>query len=135
MIIQSKHTRTLDSRGNQIKLLKCARNPSVPILAILAIPITACVQSPPLVEITQWEWAIEPLRDEVKAGEVTFMVTNTGNLEHNFVVEGMDETIELILPQDTQSMSVTLRPGTYTLICDLSGHREAGMETQFTVTP
>ena len=107
----------------------------MPILAILAIPIPACVQSPPLVEITQWEWAIEPLRDEVKAGEVTFMVTNTGNLEHNFVVEGMDETIELILPQDTQSMSVTLRPGTYTLICDLSGHREAGMETQFTVNP
>ena len=97
--------------------------------------MTACVQSPSPVDITQWEWVIEPQRDEVKTGKVTFVVTNTGNLEHNFVVEGMDETIELILPQDTQSLSMTLRPGTYTLICDLSGHREAGMETQFTIAP
>ena len=102
---------------------------------MLAIIVTACVQSPSPVEITESEWTIDSKRNEVKAGEVTFVVTNIGNLEHNFVVEGVEETIELILPQDTQSLAVTLSPGTYTLVCDLSGHREAGMETQITVAP
>lgn len=126
---------TPDRRDDQIKSLKFARNHGIAMLPMLAILVTACVQSPSPVEITESEWAIEPQRDEVKAGEVTFVVTNTGNLEHNFVVEGLDDTIELILPQDTQSLAVTLSPGTYTLMCDLSGHREAGMETQFTVAP
>lgn len=126
---------TPDRRENQIKSLKFARNHGIAMLPMLAILVTACVQAPSTVEITESEWEIEPQRDQVKAGEVTFVVTNTGNLEHNFVVEGLDDTIELILPQDTQSLAVTLSPGTYTLMCDLSGHREAGMETQFTVAP
>ena len=126
---------TPDRRADQIKSLKFARNHGIAMLPMLAILVTACVQAPSTVEITESEWEIEPQRDQVKAGEVTFVVTNTGNLEHNFVVEGLDDTIELILPQDTQSLAVTLSPGTYTLMCDLSGHREAGMETQFTVAP
>ena len=112
--------------------MKCPRKYRVAILAIL---LAACVQPPSPAEITLWEWTIQPQHDVVKAGEVTFVVANIGNLEHNFVIEGLDETIELILPKDTQSLAVTLSPGTYTLMCDLSGHREAGMETQFTVKP
>ena len=124
-----------DRRDDHIKSLKFACNHGIAILPMLAIIVTACVQSPSPVEITESEWTIDPKRNEVKAGEVTFVVTNMGNLEHNFVVEGVEETIELILPQDTQSLAVTLSPGTYTLVCDLSGHREAGMETQITVAP
>jgi len=104
-------------------------------LAIVVLLTVACTPSASIINVTQWEWVIEPRDITSQAGEVTFLVTNTGNLEHNFVVEGVDETIALVLPQDTQSLTVTLDVGTYTLLCDLSGHREAGMETQFTVVP
>ena len=78
---------------------------------------------------------MEAKQKAATAGEVTLVVTNAGNLEHNFAIEGVGKTIELILPQDTESLAVKLNPGTYTLIFNLSGHREAGMATQLAVAP
>ena len=104
-------------------------------IALVALSVTACSPAPASVEIIQREWEIDTQSQVANAGPVTFVVTNLGNLEHNFVIEGMEETIELILPQDTQSLLVRLDPGTYSLICNLSGHQEAGMETTFTVDP
>jgi len=33
----------------------------------------------------------------------------------------------------SSSATVTLKPGTYTILCDIPGHEEAGMKTTLTV--
>lgn len=85
------------------------------------------------VMVTAKEWAVELKPATVKGGKVTFVVSNKGSLEHNFAVEGVGK-IDLVLPGETQTLEATLQPGTYTIACDLSGHKEAGMTGKLTVS-
>lgn len=107
------------------------------ILALLGIfTLTACGPSGPSeVQVSLTEWGITLDSAEVKAGEIIFTITNDGALEHNFAVEGTDSIIELIPATLQDTMTITLEPGDYQLICTLAGHLEAGMTTEFTVTP
>ncbi len=84
-------------------------------------------------QVTLNEWAVALASGTVKAGKVTFQVKNAGNLEHDFVIEGVGK-IPLILPGETKTLVVNLKPGTYTVLCSLSGHKEAGMQTKLTVS-
>lgn len=79
------------------------------------------------------EWAIEPKDLQAKAGKTTFTVRNRGNIEHDFVVEGVGK-IDSILPGQTKSLEIDARPGTYPVICSLAGHKEAGMTGQLVVS-
>jgi plastocyanin len=65
------------------------------------------------------------------AGEIAIEYVNDGSLPHTLLVEGVDG-FELRVG-DTDSGSVELEPGSYTLFCDLPGHRESGMEATLTV--
>jgi uncharacterized cupredoxin-like copper-binding protein len=96
---------------------------------------------------------------EVKAGKVTFAVTNTSNvMEHEFLIvktdmafeqfpvkragakvdedklKGMKEFGE-IREGKTKKWTATLKPGRYVLFCNEEGHFAAGMRTTLTVTP
>lgn len=72
---------------------------------------------------------------EMPAGEVTFTLTNGGGMDHDLVLEGVPgAATELIGPTESDSFTVTLEPGTYTLFCSVSGHRGLGMEFEITVT-
>ena len=112
------------------------------------------------------EWAVGTVPQTAKAGLVNFTVTNTGPADtHEFVViktdlsfialptdadGAVDETaggmtvegeIEDVLVGSTQSLSLTLTPGAYALICNIydatenEAHYQEGMRTTFTVTP
>jgi uncharacterized cupredoxin-like copper-binding protein len=95
----------------------------------------------------------------VKAGEVTFDVTNwSRSLVHEMLVVSVDnadaplpydydkqrvvedqikslgETDEME-PNATKSLTLDLAAGTYLLICNVPGHYGAGMQTVLTVTP
>ncbi len=85
------------------------------------------------VQVTLNEWAVALASGTVKAGKVTFQVKNAGNLEHDFVIEGVGK-IPLILAGETKTLTVDLKPGTYTVLCSLPGHKEAGMQTKLTVS-
>lgn len=99
---------------------------------------------------------LTPTPDSAPAGEVTFEVTNSGEKDHEFVVvqtdlaigdlpfdEAEDEVIEdeltvvdeieNLTPGETKSLTVTLEPGNYALICNLEGHYRMGMRSAFTV--
>lgn len=106
--------------------------------ALAALLIAACNAAPPPpseAAVTLKEWAIEPQELRVKAGKVTFTVTNGGNIEHNFDVEGVGK-IESLFPGETKTLEVTLEPGSKIIvICSLSGHKEAGMTGTLTVVP
>ena len=69
-----------------------------------------------------------------KAGKVTFTYTNPSQVPHGFEVEGngVEEETEVITASDA-SVTVDLKPGTYTYYCPVGQHREAGMEGTLTV--
>lgn len=70
-----------------------------------------------------------------KAGEVTIDFSNPSALEHNVAIEQDGEEIaksETIAEGET-SVSADLEPGTYTFLCTIPGHAEAGMQGVLTV--
>ncbi|WP_370324214.1 plastocyanin/azurin family copper-binding protein [Euzebya sp.] len=68
------------------------------------------------------------------AGEVEVTLENDGALEHNVVVEEAgDELVVSAAAGETSTGTVDLDGGTYTIYCDIAGHREAGMVATLTV--
>lgn len=90
---------------------------------------------PAAITVDEKEWSITPSMTSVKAGQITFTVSNTGAIEHNFVIVETKFEIDATQPGKTKSGTTTLQPGTYTIICNIPGHEEAGMKTTLTVTP
>lgn len=64
---------------------------------------------------------------EASAGEVTIVLTNESSVEHDVRIEELDVGTD-IFSEGTDSVTVTLEPGTYTFFCSVPGHREGGME-------
>ena len=74
-----------------------------------------------------------------KAGRVTIDFNNPQALTHDVRIEGAHESpgeelggTEQIASGET-SVTIPLKPGTYTYFCSVPGHREAGMEGTLTV--
>jgi plastocyanin len=70
-----------------------------------------------------------------KPGKVTIDFDNPSALEHNVAIEQNGKVLaesELISKGKT-SVSAELAPGTYTFLCTVPGHAEAGMEGTLTV--
>lgn len=114
------------------------KKPKIGVFALaLLIPfvLIACQNGSTEVSVSLVEWGIELQPETVKSGEITFLVKNAGFIEHNFIIEGTDSSIPSILAQGEDSITTILEPGTYSIVCSLPGHQEAGMETQFTVLP
>ena len=79
------------------------------------------------------EWAISGDLT-VEPGDLTITLSNTGTMVHNLVFENGPRSVDLN-PGETVTMEVgSLEPGTYTVICDIAGHRAAGMEAFLVVT-
>jgi len=70
-----------------------------------------------------------------KAGKVTIDFTNPSALEHNVAIEepGKELAESETIAEGNTSVSVDLKPGTYTFLCTIPGHAEAGMEGSLTV--
>jgi uncharacterized cupredoxin-like copper-binding protein len=68
------------------------------------------------------------------AGPVEFTYRNDGQVEHTLVIEGVNG-FRLDVPKhgDVDKASVDLSPGSYTIFCDVPGHRGAGMHATLTV--
>lgn len=125
------------------------------------------------VTVTLGEWLVEPDPDSAPAGEITFTADNEGTIEHELVIiktdlapdalptnedgtvnedaEGLEviDEIEEFEAGRSESLTVTLEPGKYVLICNIcnigpsseeeAGHMEheahykEGMHAAFTV--
>jgi plastocyanin len=72
-----------------------------------------------------------------KAGKVTIDFTNSSPLMHNFTLQqGTNGKILGATPTfqgGTKTLTVDLKPGTYTYFCSVPGHRMAGMVGTLTV--
>lgn len=95
----------------------------------------------------------------VVAGEITFEVTNSGDLLHELVVFKTDlasddlptnesgsevledgpglslvDEIEDIQSGDSGTLTVALEPGKYVLVCNIKGHYQKGLHADFEVS-
>ncbi len=70
-----------------------------------------------------------------KPGKVTIDFDNPSALEHDVAIEqdGKQIAISETIAEGKTSVSADLAPGTYTFLCTIPGHAEAGMEGTLTV--
>ena len=71
----------------------------------------------------------------LQPGTYTFNVTNNGPSGHNLTIEGpgLNEPATPTFTSGTQSLTVTLKSGSYEFFCSVPGHKEAGMDVDVTV--
>ena len=83
------------------------------------------------------EWAVTLDKPEIPAGKVKFTVTNEGTFSHDYVImEGTNvvgRTPSFTSADGPKVLEVDLKPGAYTVLCDIVGHPEKGMKNTLTV--
>ena len=127
---------------------------SLAILFLLVPVLAAC--GPKKIDVSMTSYAIAPSADTMKAGDVTFHVTNNASDQvHEFVVVQTDlaadqlpldangdvsedgitvvDEVEDVEQGASQDLSVNLTAGHYVLMCNLPGHFKQGMHVDFTV--
>jgi uncharacterized cupredoxin-like copper-binding protein len=110
------------------------------LAALAAVPLLPHAgRGAPTVQLAAKEFLFIPKEVSATSGHVTFVVQNQGAIEHDLVVAGPGGNtiaeLAIIEPGETSTLNVTLPPGTYTLYCNLPGHREAGMVAALRVDP
>ena len=105
----------------------------LPLSTVSAAPAS---QTGAPVQVSLVEFEIR-MPTELPAGLTTFVVTNDGARQHNFVIEG--QGIEEVFAQNLQAgesntMTVELPPGEYRVYCPVGNHAGQGMELTLTVT-
>ena len=70
-----------------------------------------------------------------KAGKVTIDMSNSSPVEHDVAVAQGSQVLGQtpVFTGGSKSVTLTLKPGTYTFYCTVPGHRQAGMEGTLTV--
>ena len=111
-----------------------------PILAVMAIVSQSVgFRAEPYVDVIAYEFKFEPTHITAESGPVTFVVTNAGVIEHNFIIERPSGEAVARIPNievgKTEQVSADLAPGSYLTVCTLPGHREVGMVGTLTVKP
>lgn len=84
--------------------------------------------------VTAGDLFFEPAGLDAAPGTITIELVNEGSAQHTFVVEEVgDATVADAAAGETATGSIDLEAGTYTVYCDVPGHREGGMVGTLTV--
>jgi len=111
---------------------------AVAVLAALpaALPAAKNAQT---VTVTLSEFHIKGVPAKLKPGAATFNVKNAGKFPHNFSTiwapAGAKIKSKTLQAGGTQSVTATLKPGAYILVCTVGAgfHASQGMIARFTV--
>jgi uncharacterized cupredoxin-like copper-binding protein len=123
------------------------------IVMILALLLTACGNSSisTKINVTMTDFTFSPNGFTIPAGqEITLHITHDGTVEHDFIVmkygtdagEMFDEADKTnvfwemdLQPGDSKTIVFTApeQPGTYQIICGMTGHLQSGMIGKLTV--
>lgn len=73
---------------------------------------------------------------KAKAGTVTLVMANPSTFSHGVGIKGngVDKDGSIVGHGGTSSVTVKLKPGTYTFYCPVPGHEAGGMKGTLTVT-
>jgi plastocyanin len=71
-----------------------------------------------------------------KAGKVTMVMANPSSFSHGIAINGhgVSQAGQIVGHGGTSTVTVTLKPGTYTFYCPVPGHEAGGMKGTLTVT-
>jgi FtsP/CotA-like multicopper oxidase with cupredoxin domain len=114
------------------------------VLAIVALVVAlvvatghddgASVGSTAMPEVTLSEFAISPGAVDATTGS-GLHVTNGGSVQHNLAIDGTEVATEMLDPGAAAHLDLSsLKPGDYTLICQVPGHKDAGMTATLHLT-
>ena len=111
--------------------------PHLPRVAAALTLTTGTVPPPTPVAIRLTEWKVEASATRTAVGPVRFVITNAGTIPHAFEVEGrgLERETHLLQPGQVDSLTLTLRAGTYELYCPVGAgsHEHLGMLTHLVV--
>jgi plastocyanin len=89
------------------------------------------------ITISEKDYSLDPSTVTVDtAGTVTFKAVNDGGTDHALEIEGNgggDQRTDTIGAGESATVTLDLKPGTYTMYCPIGGHRALGMEGTITV--
>jgi uncharacterized cupredoxin-like copper-binding protein len=82
------------------------------------------------------KYAYDSKNYTAKAGKVNVELVNEGKENHNLLIQGVDKgKFKLtVAPGESKQGAVQLSANTYTIYCDIAGHRDAGMEAKLVVS-
>ncbi len=80
--------------------------------------------------------AFNAKRLTAKAGTVTLSMANPASFAHGVAIKGngVDKDGKIVGQGGTSTVTVKLKPGTYTFYCPVPGHRQGGMQGTLTVS-
>jgi plastocyanin len=87
-----------------------------------------------VIAVTGEDFAFDPKRIEIAAGEEVAIELTAVDLEHDLVIDGVEAHIHADPGETTTGGLRISEPGTYTAYCSVPGHREAGMTATIVVT-
>jgi nitrite reductase (NO-forming) len=87
---------------------------------------------PQTVQVTEKEFNIILVSTSLKAGPVTFQITNTGAIAHDLAIVGGPKS-QLIPPKGSGTLTATLKGGPVEFYCTVPGHKAAGMDLKVQV--
>jgi plastocyanin len=130
--------RLLGLRSNAMSVV------AVSALVAILLGVSACggtaAAGPPsgAIQVTMTEYAFKPSNLQLKTGTATFYLVNSGSQQHDMVIADAGGKVmarsELVYAGNTATFTVSNLPaGTYTIYCDVPGHRESGMSGKLTV--
>ena len=72
-----------------------------------------------------------------KAGTVSIVMANMSPVEHNVTLAEGSKPLGATptFVGGSKTLTLKLKPGTYTFYCSVPGHKQAGMEGTLTVSP
>jgi uncharacterized cupredoxin-like copper-binding protein len=122
------------------------RVPKAVVIGLLVLALAACGgggsagsgQPAGSTKVTMSEFKFTPSAIEVKSGTTLFLV-NEGSAGHDLVVTDMSGAVKarssLVQPGDSTMFAIgNLPAGSYQVLCDVPGHKAAGMTGTLTVS-
>src|SRR2546423_15012188 len=128
-----------ESQNSPAKTTTTTSNPqAVPENSTAMNPVTTSQTAgaatiPIQVQLSEYEIRMP---DTIPAGAQTLHIADAGDRNHNFQIEGNGVSQKLVndlTRGDTADMTLTLKPGTYTVYCPIDKHRGKGMQRTITV--
>lgn len=87
------------------------------------------------VQMTDFDLALS--NQALTPGTYTFVAVNAGQAGHAIAIDGpgvVNQRTVSVQPGQSESLTVTLQPGSYDIYCPVGSHQAKGMSTQFAVT-